>query len=83
MCAHAPCVRQRYDLGPTPLCGLGGERLGRSVAISINCPASPESPKGPQEAAYTPKAISNRLGALLPMVVGCIPVKVSTDKHTH
>ncbi len=62
MCAHAPCVRQRYDLGPTPLCGLGGERLGRSVAISINCPASPESPKGPQEAAYTPKAISNRLG---------------------
>ncbi len=79
MCAHAPCVRQRYDLGPTPLCGLGGERLGRSVAISINCPAS-------QEAAYTPKAISNRLGkgltALLPMVVGCIPVKVSTNKHT-
>ncbi len=54
MCEHAPCVRQRYDLGPTPLCGLGGERLGRSVAISINCPA--------QEAAYTPKAISNRLG---------------------
>ncbi len=45
MCAHAPCVRQRYDLGPTPLCGLGGERLGRSVAISINCPPSRESPQ--------------------------------------
>ncbi len=44
MCAHAPGVRQRYDLGPTPLCGLGGERLGRSVAISVNRPASLESP---------------------------------------
>ncbi len=51
MCAHAPCVRQQYDLGPTPLCGLGGERLGRLVSISINCPASPDPPKGQQEAA--------------------------------
>ncbi len=48
-------------LDPPP-CVAWGERLGRSVAISINCPASPESPKGLQEAAYTPKAISNRLG---------------------
>ncbi len=87
MCAHAPCVRQRYDLGPTPLCGLWGERLGRSVAISINCPASPESPKGPQEAAYTPKAISNRLGKGVDSsltngsrLYTC--EKVSTDKHT-
>ncbi len=68
---------------PTPLCGLGGERLGRSVAISINCPASPESPKGAAGGGLHPKAISNRgLTALLPMVVCCIPVKVSTDKHT-
>ncbi len=32
-------------LDPFLLCGLGGERLGMSVAISVNCPASPETPK--------------------------------------
>ncbi len=70
-----PCValRVRDSAGPWQL-----------ALIALHC-RSP--PKGLQEVAYTPKAVSDRLGkgltALLPMVVGCIPVKVSTDKHTH
>ncbi len=69
MCAHAPCVRQRYDPGPTPLCGLGDERLGRSVAISVNCPARlpvsfpantkhPTNPFGRSIHEHTPYIIS-------------------------
>ncbi len=49
-------------LDPPPLCGLGGERLGRSVAISVNCLHCRSPPKGLQEVAYTPKVISDRLG---------------------
>ncbi len=72
-------------LDPPPCVALGvRDSAGQwqLALIALHC-RSP--PKVLQEAAYTPKAISDRLGkgltALLPMVVGCIPV--STDKHTH
>ncbi len=69
-------------LDPPPLCGLGGESLGRSVAISVNCPALLESPQRAAGGGLYPQGYKERgLTALLPMVVGCIPV--STDKHTH
>ncbi len=67
MSAHAPCVRQWYDPGPPPppppCVALGVRDLaGQWQLALIVLHRQRRPPKGPQEAAYTPKAISDRLG---------------------
>ncbi len=62
MCAHAPCMIQRYDPGPTPYVALrvrDSAGQWQLALIALHCPSPP---KGLQETAYTPKAINNRLG---------------------
>ncbi len=73
-------------MDPPPCVALGVRDSAGQWQLALIALHCQSPPKGLQEVAYTPKAISDRLGkgvdSSLPMVVGCIPAKVSTDKHT-
>ncbi len=58
-------MRQWYDPGPTPLCGLGGERLAGQWQLALIALHFRSPPKGLQEVAYTPKAISDGVDSSL------------------